>query len=262
MKAIIFGYHNIGCIGLKALKQNGFNIEAVFTHKDDPLEKIWFDSVTELAASENIPVYAPEDINHPIWVQKIREIGPDIIFSFYYRKMISPEILKIPASGCLNLHASLLPAYRGRCPVNWVLINGEKKTGVTLHRMTPRPDDGDIICQKEIIISKDETAKSLHAKAACAASEMLAETLPLLKNGNAPHRPQDHSRATYFGGRNPEDGEIDWSKTAKQIDNLVRAVSQPYPGAFSYIGNRKCIFWKVQASDDNAVQSISEGSII
>ena len=262
MKTIIFAYQNIGCIGLKALKQNGFEIKAVFTHKDNPLEKIWFDSVTELAASENIPVYAPEDINHPIWVQKIREIGPDIIFSFYYRKMISPEILNIPASGCLNLHGSLLPAYRGRCPVNWVLINGEKKTGVTLHKMTPRPDDGDIICQQEIIISKDETAKSLHAKAASAASEMLAETLPLLKNGNAPHRPQDHSSATYFGGRHPGDGEIDWTKTAKQIDNLVRAVSQPYPGAFSYIGNRKCIFWKVRTVDDNSVKPISAGTVI
>ena len=262
MKTIIFAYHNIGCIGLKALKQNGFEIEAVFTHKDNPLEKIWFDSVTELAASENIPVYAPEDINHPIWVQKIREIGPNIIFSFYYRKMISPDILNIPASGCFNLHGSLLPAYRGRCPINWALINGEKKTGVTLHRMTQHPDDGDIISQKEIMISKNETAKSLHAKAASAASEMLSETLPLLKNGNAPHRPQDHSMATYFGARNPEDGKIDWTKTAQQIENLVRAVSQPYPGAFSHIGRRKCIFWKVQASDDNAVQSISEGSII
>ena len=262
MKTIIFAYHNIGCIGFKALKQNGFEIEAVFTHKDNPLEKIWFDSVTELAASENIPVYAPEDINHPIWVQKIREIGPNIIFSFYYRKMISPDILNIPASGCFNLHGSLLPAYRGRCPINWALINGEKKTGVTLHRMTQHPDDGDIISQKEIMISKNETAKSLHAKAASAASEMLSETLPLLKNGNAPHRPQDHSMATYFGARNPEDGKIDWTKTAQQIENLVRAVSQPYPGAFSYIGSRKCIFWKVRRLDDNAVPAISAGTII
>jgi UDP-4-amino-4-deoxy-L-arabinose formyltransferase/UDP-glucuronic acid dehydrogenase (UDP-4-keto-hexauronic acid decarboxylating) len=252
MKAIVLAYHNIGCIGIEALLRNGFEVAAVFTHKDDPGENIWFDSVAELAASRNIPVFAPEDINHPLWISKIREIGPDILFSFYYRNMVGPSVLDIPHAGCLNLHGSLLPKYRGRCPVNWALINGEKETGVTLHYMTPRPDDGDIVCRKKVGISDDDTAKSLYTKMANAASGMLDEILPRIKDGTAPREPQDHSRASYFGGRRPEDGEIDWNKTASDVRNLVRAVTRPYPGAFSYAGVRKCLFWMVTETPGNA----------
>jgi UDP-4-amino-4-deoxy-L-arabinose formyltransferase/UDP-glucuronic acid dehydrogenase (UDP-4-keto-hexauronic acid decarboxylating) len=245
MKAVVLAYHNIGCVGIEALLRNGFEILAVFTHRDDSRENIWFDSVAQIAASRNIPVFAPEDINHPMWVRKIRDLEPDIIFSFYYRNMVGPPILEIPPAGCLNLHGSLLPRYRGRCPINWMLVKGEKEAGVTLHYMTPSPDDGDIVCQEKIRISHDDTARSLHEKAAKASSRMLDEILPRVKDGTAPQRPQDHSRATYFGGRRPEDGEIDWKKTASEVRNLVRAVTRPYPGAFSHVGDRKCLFWAV-----------------
>ena len=245
MKAIVLAYHNIGCIGIESLLKNGFEIAAVFTHIDDPNENIWFNSVAKLAASRDIPVFAPEDINHPIWIQRINELSPDIIFSFYYRNLIGPSILDITPAGCLNLHGSLLPRYRGKCPINWVLINGEKETGITLHYMTPRPDDGDIVCCKRIEISDEDTAKSLHEKTAVASSEMLDEILPLIKHGAAPRHPQDNAKATYFSGRNPEDGEIDWDKTAYEVRNLIRAVTPPYPGAFSYAGDRKCFFWAV-----------------
>jgi UDP-4-amino-4-deoxy-L-arabinose formyltransferase/UDP-glucuronic acid dehydrogenase (UDP-4-keto-hexauronic acid decarboxylating) len=245
MKAIVLAYHNIGCVGIEALLRNGFQIAAVFTHKDDPRENVWYDSVAELAASQGIPVFAPDDINHPLWVKRIKEFAPDIIFSFYYRNMVKQPILDIPPAGCLNLHGSFLPKYRGRCPVNWVFVNGEKETGVTLHYMTPKPDDGDIVCQKKIIIAEDDTARSLHEKAAQTASTMLDEILPRIKDGAAPREPQDHSKATYYGGRRPADGEIDWSVSAKQVRNLVRAVTRPYPGAFSHIANEKCLFWVV-----------------
>ncbi|MBL7211223.1 MAG: bifunctional UDP-4-amino-4-deoxy-L-arabinose formyltransferase/UDP-glucuronic acid oxidase ArnA [Desulfobacteraceae bacterium] len=245
MKTIVLAYHNIGCVGIEALLRHGFEISAVFTHKDDPQETIWFDSVAELAASCNIPVYAPDDINHPMWVHKIKELGPDIIFSFYYRNIVRAPILEIPPSGCLNLHGSLLPRYRGRCPINWVLVKGEKETGVTLHHMTPRPDAGDIVSQKTIIISEDDTAKTLHEKMTGASLEMLDETLPQILNETASRIPQDHSRATYYGGRRPKDGEIDWAGTSKEVRDLVRAVSHPYPGALSHVGERKCLFWKV-----------------
>ena len=157
MKAVVLAYHNIGCIGIEALMRNGIEIVAVFTHKEDPAENIWFSSVAELAASKNISVFAPDDINHPIWVHRIRQFKPDIIFSFYYRNMVKPAILDIPSQGCLNLHGSLLPKYRGRCPINWALIHGEQETGVTLHYMTPNPDDGDIVCQKKFAITVDDT---------------------------------------------------------------------------------------------------------
>jgi len=252
MKAIILAYHNIGCIGIEALLKNGYEIAAVFTHNDNPNENIWFNSVAELASGNGIPVFAPEDINHPLWIQKIIEIDPDILFSFYYRNMVASEILNIPSSGCLNLHGSLLPKYRGRCPINWVLVNGETETGITLHYMTPRADDGDIVCQKKIAISDTDNAHTLHEKAAKTATDILNEILPKLREGTAPRIPQDHSKASYFGARSAKDGEIDWNRDAIAIRNLVRAVSRPYPGAFSYLGNRKCIFWSVSAAEGNS----------
>jgi len=243
MRAVVLAYHNIGCRGLEALLKHGFEIAAVFTHPDDPNENTFFDSVAELAARNGLPVFAPENLNHPLWVNKIAALKPDIIFSFYYRHLIKPEILQIPAAGCFNLHGSLLPAYRGRCPVNWVLVNGEKETGVTLHQMTPRPDDGDIIAQHRVAITDDDTAFTLHQKCAVAASELLDGILPRVRNGTAPRIPQDKSKASYFGGRKPADGEVHWEQTAQQVRNLVRAVTRPYPGAFSFIGDRKCLFW-------------------
>jgi UDP-4-amino-4-deoxy-L-arabinose formyltransferase / UDP-glucuronic acid dehydrogenase (UDP-4-keto-hexauronic acid decarboxylating) len=250
MKTVVLAYHTIGCRGIEALLRNGFEILSVFTHKDAPGETIWFESVAQLAASRNIPVYAPEDINHPLWVKKIQELEPDILFSFYYRDLVQPPILNIPNRGCLNLHGSLLPKYRGRVPINWVLVSGEKETGVTLHYMTPRPDDGDIVCQKSILISHDDTARSLHKKAATAASEMLDEILPRILDETAPRSPQDHAIATYFGARSPRDGEIDWTWSATRVRDLVRAVSLPYPGAFSHVGDRKCLFWAVSEVEE------------
>ena len=180
-----------------------------------------------------------------MWIQKIREFAPDIIFSFYYRKIVGSSILEIPAAGCLNLHAALLPKYRGRAPINWVIINGEKETGVTLHYMTPKPDDGDIVCRKKIRISDDDTAVDLYKKATRASSEMLDEILPQIRDGSAPRVAQDHTEASYFGRRRAGDGEIDWNLKAVEVRNLVRAVTRPYPGAFSFVGDRKCMFWSV-----------------
>ncbi len=261
MKSVVLAYHNIGCVGIEALLRNGVDIAAVFTHKDNPQENLWFDSVAQLAAARGIPVFAPENINHPLWVKKIKDLNPDVIFSFYYRDIIKQSILDIPAKGCLNLHGSLLPEYRGRCPINWVLLNGEKETGVTLHHMTPRPDDGDIICQKKIAISDDDTAKSLHKKAAQAASVMLDEVLPKIEKDAAPRKPQDNSKATYYGGRKPADGEINWNLSADQVRNLIRAVTRPYPGAFSYIASEKCLFWMV-SKVPHQVEQLRPGTIV
>jgi len=147
MKAIVFAYHDVGCVGLEALLRHHVEVPFVFTHSDDPNENLWFDSVAELAARHDIQVFAPDDPNHPLWVERVRRAAPDFIFSFYYRKLLKRPLLEIPKGGCLNLHGSLLPKYRGRCPVNWALIHGERETGVTLHYMTPRPDDGDIVDQ-------------------------------------------------------------------------------------------------------------------
>ncbi len=260
MKTVVLAYHNIGCIGIRALMQNGFEIAAVFTHKDDPQENVWFESVAALAASHNIPVFAPDDINHPIWIKKIRELAPDILFSFYYRNIIKPAILEIPPQGCLNLHGSLLPKYRGRSPINWAILKGEKESGATLHYMTPRPDDGDIVCQTNVDISENDTARTVFDKVARASEKMLADILPKINAGTAPRIPQDHDQATYYGGRRAQDGEINWNAANTEIKNLVRAVTYPYPGAFSFIGNRKCFIWAVTTLSDSV--SAAPGTII
>lgn len=262
MKAVVLAYHNIGCVGIEALLRNGIEIAAVFTHREDPGENIWFDSVAELAASKGIPVFAPEDINHPLWAHKIKQMKPDILFSFYYRNMVKQAILDIPPKGCLNLHGSLLPKYRGRCPINWVLINGEKETGLTLHYMTPHPDDGDIVAQKKLTIADDDTAKTLFDKSAKVANELLDEILPKIKSGKASRQTQDHSKATYFGGRKPSDGEIDWSKSAQEVRNLIRAVTRPYPGAFSYIGESKYYFWAGSLIKERRGTKAAPGTIL
>ncbi|WP_369324561.1 bifunctional UDP-4-amino-4-deoxy-L-arabinose formyltransferase/UDP-glucuronic acid oxidase ArnA [Serratia marcescens] len=249
MKAIVFAYHDIGCAGLKALTEAGYDVQAVFTHTDDPGENNFFSSVARLGAELDLPVYAPEDVNHPLWVDRIRALQPDVIFSFYYRHMLSDEILSLAPQGGFNLHGSLLPRYRGRAPVNWALVNGETETGATLHKMVKRPDAGDIVGQQKVTIADNDTALTLHKKVLEAAQIVLKEQLPKLKNGTATFTKQDESQASYFGRRTPAGGEILWHKSAKEINNLVRAVTEPYPGAFSYLGQRKLIVWRSRVLD-------------
>jgi UDP-4-amino-4-deoxy-L-arabinose formyltransferase/UDP-glucuronic acid dehydrogenase (UDP-4-keto-hexauronic acid decarboxylating) len=244
MKAVVFAYHNMGIAGLDALFNHGFDIAAVFTHEDDPGENCWFGSVKNWAEQKNITVYTTEEVNSPQWIAKIAAVHPDIIFSFYYRKMIGREILDLPRIGAFNLHGSFLPAYRGRCPVNWVIINGEAQSGVTLHYMIDKPDAGDIVGQKPVVIESSDTAKTLYDKLCGAAKELLDEVLPLIKKGEIPRRKQDLKAGSYYGGRRPEDGRIDWSKSADEIYNLIRAVTEPYPGAFALLDNdEKIIIW-------------------
>ncbi|MDR1685908.1 MAG: bifunctional UDP-4-amino-4-deoxy-L-arabinose formyltransferase/UDP-glucuronic acid oxidase ArnA [Desulfovibrio sp.] len=244
MKTAVFAYHNIGCVGLQALADAGFDIRAVFTHADSPNENRFFSSVAHLAARLNLPVFAPEDVNHPLCLKQIRALEPDVLFSFYYRKLLSDELLSVAPLGGYNLHGSLLPRYRGRAPVNWVLVNGETQSGVTLHVMTSRADAGPIAGQLPVAVTDDDDALSLHQKLAAAARELLNDVLPRINSGTVELRAQDESRATYFGRRGPQDGEIHWDKSAREIRNLVRAVTEPYPGAFTHAGRRKMLVWK------------------
>ena len=242
MKAVVFAYHNIGMVGLEALAQAGFDIRAIFSHLDDPDENIWFGSVAEWGKKNQTPVYCPQNVNTPEWIEKIRNISPEVIFSFYYRNLLSKEILKIPSVGSFNLHGSLLPAYRGRCPINWVLVNGEQRTGVTLHHMLEGPDAGDIVGQKEVVIEFEDTAATLYQKLCVKAKELLEELLPLIKKGIAPRVAQNLRQGSYYGGRRPEDGKIDWGWPVMRIYNLVRAVTEPYPGAFTHLPEDEKLF--------------------
>ncbi len=244
MRIVVLGYHNICCRCLEVLVRRQEDIAAVFTHQDGPNENIWFDSVSQLAETHNIPYYLPEDINAPEWISLLKTLAPDIIFSLYFRQMLSPAILNIPKLGAINMHGSLLPLYRGRCPVNWVLVKGEPKTGVTLHYMVEKPDAGDIIARKEVTIDFQDTALTLFKKMEQAAANLLDETLPLIKAGSHQKIPQDLSKGSYFGGRRPEDGKINWLQKDIEIYNLVRAVTHPYPGAFAFLQGKKLFIWE------------------
>ena len=244
MRAVVVAYHEMGCAGIEALLRNGFEIAAVFTHRDDAGEALWFRSVAEVCVQHGLTVFAPDDVNHPLMVEKIRRLEPDILFSFYFRVLLKAPVLNIPKSGCLNLHGSLLPKYRGRSPINWAIINGERETGLTLHHMTERPDDGDIVCRTKVPIGPEDTARGLNRKLVEAAGVMLDEYLPQIERGCAPRLPQDHGDASYFGRRGPDDGAIDWKASSGAIRNLVRAVTRPYPGAFTYRGNTRIYVWE------------------
>jgi methionyl-tRNA formyltransferase len=230
-RAVVFAYHNVGYRCLSVLLARGVEVALVVTHRDNPKETIWFDSVAELAALHGIPVITPDNPNTPDVVAQIRALQPDFFFSFYYREMLKRELLEIPKLGALNMHGSLLPKYRGRVPVNWAIIHGETETGATLHYMTEKPDNGAIVAQQAVPILPDDTALQVFQKVTVAAEMALYACLPDLLAGRAQAVQQDLSQGAYFGGRKAEDGVIDWSQSAQAVHNLVRAVAPPYPGA-------------------------------
>jgi len=229
--AVVFAYHNVGVRCLSVLLAHGVDVALVVTHKDNPNEIIWFDSVMELAALHGITAITPANPNTPEVIAQIRALQPEFFFSFYYREMLKRELLEIPRQGALNMHGSLLPKYRGRVPVNWAIIHGEKETGATLHYMTEKPDNGDIVAQQAVPILPNDTALQVFQKVTVAAEMALNACLPDLLAGRAKAVRQDLGKGAYFGGRKAEDGIIDWSQPAQVIHNLVRAVAPPYPGA-------------------------------
>jgi UDP-4-amino-4-deoxy-L-arabinose formyltransferase/UDP-glucuronic acid dehydrogenase (UDP-4-keto-hexauronic acid decarboxylating) len=254
-KAVVFAYHDIGCAGIEALLDAGIQIAAVFTHADDPKENTFYGSVAQLCARKGITVHAPEDANHPLWVERIAKLNADYLFSFYYRNLLSEALLATASKGAFNLHGSLLPAYRGRAPANWVLVNGESVTGVTLHRMVKRADAGAIVAQQQVAIERQDSALTLHGKLREAASSLLRDTLPLLIQGKTTETPQDESKASVYGRRTAADGKLDWKLPAEQLFNLVRAVTQPYPGAFCAVGEHKLIVWSAEVVKGNEGQA-------
>jgi methionyl-tRNA formyltransferase len=242
-RIVVCAYHNVGYRCIEELLRQGAEISLIFTHEDSPTEEIWFDSVRELADKNGIP-YLTTDINLPENVEQVRAIAPDFIFSFYYRNMIKPVVLEIPNLGALNLHGSYLPKYRGRVPVNWAVINGETETGATLHYMVEKPDAGDIVDREKVDIAFTDTAFDVFNKVTAAAVTVISQAWPLLREGRAARVPMDLAAGSYFGGRKPADGQIDWNKTAVQIYNLIRGVTHPYPGAFTSLNGKKVIIWR------------------
>lgn len=242
-RVLVFAYHDVGYECLSVLFERGVKVIAVYTHVDDPNEHVWYRSVAALARAHAVPVFTPENVNSPEWIARIHELAPDLILSFYYRHLIAPELLKLPDLGAFNMHGSLLPKYRGRAPVNWAVLNGESETGVTLHVMVQRPDAGAIVDQEAVPIGPEDTARVVLVRVTAAARTVLERRLPDLLTGRAARRAQDEKQATYYSGRRPEDGRIDWHRDARSIFNLVRAVTHPFPGAFTDMDGRRLFIW-------------------
>ena len=230
--AVVFAYHQVGVRCLAVLLAHGIEVALVVSHEDDPGESIWFESVTSLAKLNGIEAIAPANAADPTLAQRIAAIAPDFIFSFYYRSMLPPALLGLARRGAYNMHGSLLPKYRGRAPVNWAVLKGERQTGATLHRMVDKPDAGAVVAQQAVPILPDDRAHEVMAKVTVAAELALDAVLPALISGEVRERPLDLAAGSYFGGRKPEDGRVDWRQPASDIHNLVRAVAPPYPGAF------------------------------
>jgi methionyl-tRNA formyltransferase len=230
---VVFAYSALGHACLKALIDRGEQVVALFTQADDPAERTWFDSCAALARQHAIPVYLDEPDSSERLHDLVAALSPDLIFSFYYRRMIPTAVLACASHGAFNMHGSLLPKYRGRAPVNWAVLHGERETGVTLHEMIGRADAGNIVDREAVTIGPSDTAGDVMEKLVPAAVSVLLRQIDALKAGCAPSQPQDEEAATYFGRRTPEDGAISWDVPAQTIVDLVRAVAPPFPGAFT-----------------------------
>ncbi len=252
--AVVFAYHSVGVRSIKTLLARGIDIKLVVSHEDSATETIWFESVASLCEELNLPRITPENPNTSEIIEKIAACEPDFIFSFYYRNMLSNEILSLAKRGAYNLHGSLLPKYRGRVPVNWAVLHGETETGATLHEMTVKPDAGAIIAQTTVPILPDDTAFDVFGKLTVAAEQTLWQALPGLISGSAPKVTNDLNQGSYFSGRKPEDGRIDWSKTAQEVYNLHRAVAPPYPGAFTDIKGKRFVIEKARLINHSTTQ--------
>jgi methionyl-tRNA formyltransferase len=256
-RAVVFAYHAVGVRCLKVLLAHGIDVPLVVTHEDSLGEAIWFDSVAATAALYGIPVRVPADPNTPELVTEIAARAPDFLFSFYYRRLLKAPLLALAPRGALNMHGSLLPKYRGRAPVNWAVLHGERQTGATLHYMTAQPDAGDLVAQTAIPILPDDTAREVFDKVTVAAEVALDGVLPALIAGTAPRTRQDPAAGSYFGGRRPEDGVIDWRRDAFAIHNLVRAVAPPYPGAFTTVGGTPARVLRTRVHDAAAAPTLT-----
>ncbi len=262
-RILFFGYSEVGYECLSLLLERGDNVIALITHADNPNEKIWFQTPALAAKEKGVPVFTPESVNNDEWRTKIAALECDLILSVYYRHMIGTKILAMPRLGAWNIHGSLLPKYRGRAPINWAVLHGEKRIGMTLHRMVKSADAGAIVDQEGVEIGPRDTAEQAFRKVLPCARRVLARQIDALLAGTARETPQDESQVTYFGGRKPEDGRINWTQTSKQIFNLVRAVTDPYPGAFTDVGPaRLMVWWAEPASPIAQAKRGAPGEII
>ncbi len=250
-RIIFFGFGDVGGKCLKVLLNDpDSELVAIFTHDTDPHEKEWFETPEFIAKERNIPIFKPASLKALEWVKIVEDLNCDLILSLFYRNRIPLSIFSQAKLGAYNMHGSYLPTYRGRAPLNWAIINGEDFGGVSLHVLEEDFDTGDIVAQEKVMFGKDEYVGSIQPKITQAAVNVLKTSLPMLLSGKPHLTKQDASLATYFGKRTPEDGKLDFSKSARSQFNMVRALSHPFPGAWtSDLFSAKTIVWQAKVLD-------------
>jgi methionyl-tRNA formyltransferase len=251
-RIVVFAYSDVGHACLSLLLERGANVVAVYSHRDTPGETLWFPSVADATKKAGIPLHLDADLKSENDFEVFEALAPDLILSFYYREIVPAAAIELARLGAFNMHGSLLPKYRGRAPVNWAVALGEKETGATLHVMTKMADAGEIVDQEAVPIGNDDLAIDVQGRVRDAAVLVLGRQLDALLAGTAPKRAQEHQAATKFGRRRPEDGKIDWSRPAGDVHNLVRAVSHPYPGAFTEVRGQTLKIWRTRRSAEPA----------
>ncbi|MET8867884.1 methionyl-tRNA formyltransferase [Nonomuraea sp. NPDC004580] len=250
MRVVMFGYQTWGHRTLQALLDSTHEVVLVVTHprSEHAYERIWNDSVAELAEAHGVPVLLRNRPDDDELMARLKEAEPDLIVANNWRTWIPPEIFALPRHGTLNVHDSLLPAYAGFSPLIWALINGEKEVGVTAHMMNEELDAGDIVVQRAVPVGPQDTATDLFHRTVDLIGPIVTEALGLIDSGTAVFTPQDRSKASFFHKRSVEDGNIDWTWPAEDIERLVRAQSDPYPNAFTYYKGERVRVTKASVS--------------
>ncbi len=254
MKIVFMGTPNIAVGCLQKIIDEKHEILGVVTQPDKPVgrgKKMGMPPVKELALKYDIPVYQPIKARDEEFVQVLRELNPDLIVVVAFGQILPKSILDIPKLGCVNVHVSLLPKYRGAAPINWVIINGEEKTGVTTMYMDEGLDTGDMILTSEFALNDEITAGELHDIMKEEGALVLKETIDLIAKGEAPRIPQNHEEFTYAPMMNKILGQIDFSKSAKEIHNLVRGVN-PWPSAYTTYKGQTMKVWKTKVLNETS----------
>lgn len=252
MKIVFFGTPEFAVPSLDMLIREGYDVQAVVTQPDKPKgrgNKLAAPPVKEFAIKHGIDVLQPAKIKTTDFIEQVRLLKPDLLVTAAYGKILSKELLEVPVNGCINVHGSLLPAYRGAAPINWAVINGEKITGITTMFTDVGLDTGDMLLRQEVNIGPDVTVGELHDKMAVVGAEVLKNTLTELKNGTLNRIPQDDSMSSYAPMMSKELGLIDWNKTVQQIHNLVRG-TDPWPGAYTFLNGSRMRIWRTAITPD------------
>lgn len=253
------GGHELGAAVLQHMVHQGRNIVGVVVTDTD---NNWYKGVDEIAVKYNITLYKEKNINNADFTEKVEDMKPDLITVVNFEQILKEQIINIPTYGCINTHASLLPKYRGRAPLNWAIINGEKETGVTVHYIEKGIDTGDIILQKKIAIGDEDYIGDILNKVKEIYPLIVDEAINLIESNKVRPLKQDTDKGFYCGKRSPKDGQIKWDKPALNIYNLVRAVSRPYPGAYTYYDDVKLIIWKAKIVPNTAFNCVHKNGTI